>query len=110
MLCGADPDRDRGTAQAGARHGEDPDPAWPGAAPRGGRAADMSHDVFDTLVAVYALGALDGNDLVQLEAHLAGGCERCEAALRESHEALARLASPGPGATSPAVPPEVKAE
>jgi anti-sigma-K factor RskA len=69
----------------------------------------MSHDVFDTLLPIYAVGALDGNDLAQLEAHLAGGCDRCEAALRESHEALAQLALAGAGATSPAVPPEVKA-
>jgi anti-sigma-K factor RskA len=70
----------------------------------------MSHEVFDTLVAIYAVGALDGNDLVQFEAHLAGGCDQCEAALRESHEALAQVAPAGPRATSPAVPSEVKAE
>jgi anti-sigma factor RsiW len=70
----------------------------------------MSHDVFDTLLAVYAVGALDGDDLAQLEAHLAGGCDRCEAALRQSHEALAQLAPAGAGAASPTVPPEVKAE
>ena len=29
------------------------------------------------LAAVYAVGALDGDDLVQFEAHLAGGCDRC---------------------------------
>ena len=41
----------------------------------------MNHDPFDTLAAVYAVGALDGDDLVQFEAHLAGGCSRCRTTL-----------------------------
>jgi len=55
-----------------------------------------SHEAFDELAAVYAVGALDGDDLVRFEAHLAEGCERCTATLRESEEALAG---------TPAVPP-----
>jgi len=61
----------------------------------------MSHEPFDTLVASYALGALDGDDLVQLEAHLAGGCDRCQTALRESHEAWAQVVLAEP----PGIPP-----
>ena len=34
------------------------------------------------LVSVYALGALDGDDLEAFEAHLAAGCEECEQELR----------------------------
>jgi hypothetical protein len=36
------------------------------------------------LASVYALGALDGEDRAHFEAHLAGGCAICEAALREA--------------------------
>jgi Anti-sigma-K factor rskA len=65
-----------------------------------------SHETFDELAAVYAVDALDGEDLVRFEAHLAEGCERCTAALRDAHEALAQAAL----AETPAIPPaEVKA-
>jgi anti-sigma-K factor RskA len=60
-----------------------------------------SHETFDELAAVYTVGALDGDDLVRFEAHLAEGCERCAQTLRESEEALARIAL----ASAPAVPP-----
>jgi hypothetical protein len=64
------------------------------------------HETYDELAAVYAVGALDGEDLVRFEAHLAEGCERCTVALRESQEALARMVL----AETPMVPPaEVKA-
>jgi anti-sigma-K factor RskA len=59
------------------------------------------HEMYETLAAVYAVGALDGDDLARLEAHLAEGCERCEVIVRESREALARMAL----AAAPAVPP-----
>jgi anti-sigma-K factor RskA len=63
----------------------------------------MSHDeTFDTLVAVYAVGALEGDDRVRLEAHLAEGCVICERALRDSSEALAVLAEDGPRMIPPA--------
>ena len=65
----------------------------------------MNHEPFDTLAAVYAVGALDGPELVEFEAHLAQGCPRCAATLREFREALAALERSAP----PAVPPpEVK--
>ena len=61
----------------------------------------MSHEPFDTLAAVYAVGALDGDDLVRFEAHLREGCATCEATLREAREALADVHA---GAT-PMIPP-----
>lgn len=64
-----------------------------------------SHD-FDGLAAVYAVGALDGEDLARFEEHLAEGCPLCATTLRDSGEALGRLALSG----TPALPPpEVKA-
>jgi len=62
----------------------------------------MTHEAFEDLIAVYAVGALDGEDLVRLRAHLAAGCARCEAALREAEDDLARAVPP----LSP--PPHVK--
>ena len=59
------------------------------------------HETYETLAAVYAVGALDGDDVARFEAHLAEGCERCEVIVRESREALARMAM----AATPAVPP-----
>jgi Anti-sigma-K factor rskA, C-terminal len=61
-----------------------------------------SHEPFDELAVVYAVGALDGDDLVRFEAHLAEACERCAATLRDAHEALGRVALAGPPATPPA--------
>jgi anti-sigma-K factor RskA len=40
---------------------------------------------------IYALGALDGEELKELESHLASGCAICEDYLRESREALLLL-------------------
>jgi hypothetical protein len=60
-----------------------------------------SHDTFDELAAVYAVDALDGDDLVRFEAHLAEGCDPCTTTLRETQQALARVALAG----TPAVPP-----
>ena len=65
-----------------------------------------AHETWETLAAVYAVGALDGDDLARFEAHLAEGCERCQTIVRESREALTRMAL----AAKPAVPPpDVKA-
>ena len=38
---------------------------------------------------IYALGALDGQELKEFEAHLASGCEICDAHIRQTHESLA---------------------
>jgi anti-sigma-K factor RskA len=40
---------------------------------------------------IYALGALDGQELKEFEAHLASGCAICEAYVRETREALLLL-------------------
>src|SRR5436309_305552 len=105
VLRGAHADGDCRAAQAAARDGEDAHPARARAAARGCQAHDMNHEPFDTLAAAYALGALDGEELVEFEAHLAQECARCAVTLRESYEALAALARSAP----PAVPPpEVK--
>jgi len=61
----------------------------------------MNHEPYDTLAATYAVGALDGQDRVDFERHLAGGCDVCEATLRESAETLAALARSRP----PMIPP-----
>jgi len=61
----------------------------------------MSHEPFDTLAPVYAVGALDGEDLVRFEAHLRAGCPTCEALLRESDETFAALS----GEATPMIPP-----
>ena len=61
----------------------------------------MTHEPFDTLAPVYAVGALDGDDLVRFEAHLRAGCPECEALLRESAEALAASSRELP----PMIPP-----
>jgi len=61
----------------------------------------MNHEPYDTLAATYAVGALDGQDRVEFERHLAGECDVCEATLRDSAEALAALARARP----PMIPP-----
>jgi anti-sigma-K factor RskA len=61
----------------------------------------MTHERFETLAAGYALGALDGEDGDTFESHLAEGCPRCEALVRESEQILAQLASAEP----PVLPP-----
>jgi anti-sigma-K factor RskA len=40
---------------------------------------------------IYALGALDGEELKDFEAHLASGCPLCEAYIRETRESLLLL-------------------
>lgn len=47
---------------------------------------------FDDLLPAYALGALDGEELRELAAHLAAGCPVCEAELRRLAAGLEELA------------------
>jgi anti-sigma-K factor RskA len=61
----------------------------------------MNHEPYDTLAATYAVGALDGQERVDFERHLAAGCDICEVTLRESAETLAALARSRP----PMIPP-----
>jgi anti-sigma-K factor RskA len=69
----------------------------------------MNHDELDTLAAIYAVGALDGDDLPRFRAHLAAGCERCAGMLRDAGDVLARAAL-GRAQTPAVPPPPVKAE
>lgn len=62
----------------------------------------MTHEELEILAAVYAVGALDGEERVHFEAHLAAGCAACEASLRDSAETLAGLAREEPRAIPPA--------
>jgi anti-sigma-K factor RskA len=67
----------------------------------------MNHEEWLERAEMYAVGALDGDELRDFEAHLSGGCALCEERLRESREALAEAAM----ALEPAVPPaRVKTE
>jgi RNA polymerase sigma-70 factor (ECF subfamily) len=61
-----------------------------------------THEPFDTLAAVYAVGALNGDDLVRLEAHVRGGCANCEESIRDSREALTAMSRQLPPASPPA--------
>ena len=51
----------------------------------------MNHDQWLEQADVYAAGALDGQELVEFEAHLATGCAICAERLRETREALTLL-------------------
>jgi anti-sigma-K factor RskA len=62
----------------------------------------MSHEPYLELAASYALGALEGEERSQFEAHLRQGCRECEAALLEYGETLAALAAGLPPVAPPA--------
>jgi anti-sigma-K factor RskA len=62
---------------------------------------ETNHQDWLTQADIYALGALDGDELVSFEAHLAAGCSTCEQHLRQTHEALTLL----PQALEPIAPP-----
>ena len=62
----------------------------------------MSHEPFESQVAAYALGALDGDERAQFEEHLARRCGACVAALREFAETLADVARELPPTLPPA--------
>ena len=59
------------------------------------------HDI-ETLAALYAIGALDGEERAQFEARLAAGDPACLEALRVHEETLARLAMEDPRVIPPA--------
>src|SRR5262249_62152615 len=61
----------------------------------------MSHDPVEPLAAVYAVGALDGDDLTQFEAHLPT-CAACQASIRDAHETLTRATLSMPPMAPPA--------
>ncbi len=62
----------------------------------------VGHEEYLELAAIYALGALDGEERVRFERHLASGCKLCQDAVRESEEILADLALAAPHAAPPA--------
>jgi anti-sigma-K factor RskA len=68
----------------------------------------VSHEPFETLAAVYAVGALDGDDLEQFEAHLPT-CAPCQAAVRDAQETLARAMLSAPPQAPPAAAREALA-
>jgi len=51
----------------------------------------MSHEKQFDLCPIYALGALDGEDLREFEAHLETGCQLCDQEIREHSERLALI-------------------
>jgi len=67
----------------------------------------MNHEEWLERAEIYALGALDGAELKEFEAHLASGCAQCAERLSESREALAHAAA---GLAPVAPPPRIKTE
>ncbi|HEX8188186.1 MAG TPA: cupin domain-containing protein [Pyrinomonadaceae bacterium] len=65
----------------------------------------MSHTAFDEeaagRAALYALGALEGAEAREFEGHLAAGCARCEAGLREFEAVAGDLGLAAPAAEPP---------
>src|SRR5262245_34107060 len=55
------------------------------------REVEMNHRTWLAQTDIYALGALDGDDLTAFETHLAVGCPECERQLVTAHEALTLL-------------------
>jgi anti-sigma-K factor RskA len=51
----------------------------------------MEHEKLRNLLEAYALGALEGEELEALEAHLSEGCQECEVALKDLSELTAHL-------------------
>lgn len=64
----------------------------------------MRHEELEELIPLHALGALDGEDLRAVEAHLQEGCPQCERLLPEFSAIAARLPESLPDVTvSPAL-------
>jgi anti-sigma-K factor RskA len=63
----------------------------------------VNHDQWLELADVYAVGALDGRELTEFEAHLATECAICAERLRESREALRILPESLPRVAPPPV-------
>ncbi len=50
-----------------------------------------NHERFEELISVYALGALDGNEVTEIEDHLKSGCAFCQEMLKENEEVLSLI-------------------
>jgi anti-sigma-K factor RskA len=61
----------------------------------------MNHNEWLERADIYALGALDGEELTEFETHLETGCPECENHLRDTRETLTLL----PGSLTPLSPP-----
>ena len=61
----------------------------------------QGHEEYLELAAIYALGALEGEDRLKFETHLASGCEICRDAIFDSEKVLADLALAAPLAAPP---------
>jgi anti-sigma-K factor RskA len=61
----------------------------------------MNHEEWLPQAEIYALGALDGDELTAFEAHLTAGCPQCEQQIYTTREALTLL----PRALTPVAPP-----
>jgi len=62
----------------------------------------VSHEELLDLADVYALGALDGEELAQFQAHLSAGCAECQTRVKDAGDALAMV----PQAITPLTPPD----
>jgi anti-sigma-K factor RskA len=51
----------------------------------------MNHEEWTERADIYALGALDGEELTQFEAHLSAGCPECQRHLRDNRAALTSM-------------------
>jgi anti-sigma-K factor RskA len=60
------------------------------------------HEEYLELSALYALGALEGEERARFETHLASGCETCREAVRENEDVLSDLALAAPLVKPPA--------
>ena len=58
-----------------------------------------NHERYDELISIYSLGALDGNELREIEEHLKGGCGVCEEMLKENEKVLSLIPHSIPSAT-----------
>jgi anti-sigma-K factor RskA len=67
----------------------------------------MPHEPFDEWAALASVGALDDQERVRFEAHLAAGCERCEEELRQCVDAATILPRALPNVP---VPPSLRSQ
>ncbi len=58
-----------------------------------------NHDRLDELILIYALGALDGEELIDVEEHLKSGCAVCEQTLKDTEMILSLIPYSLPAAT-----------
>jgi quercetin dioxygenase-like cupin family protein len=56
----------------------------------------VSHEQLLELAGVYALGALDGDELVEFQGHLATDCAECRSRIKEAAEAFATMSAAMP--------------